>query len=294
MARTAVVSIGMRPRVLSPGRRSLARFVRRRTAVAGGIVSSVFVVMMLLGVWIAPYSAAATDYNHTLQLPSLAHLAGTDDFGRDIFSRIVVATRYSLGMGLGAVFLGAALGMAWGIASGFYGRAFDNVSMRIVDIMLAFPGILLAIVVVATLGPGLVNVVLAIGVFTIPSFARLVRAPALAAKAQEYAQAARALGASDSRIMARHLLPNVLPSCLVYVTLRIGTAILTASSLSFLGLGVQPPTPEWGAMLAQSRVFLNVAPHLVIGPGLAISLAVLGFNLLGDGMRDALDPRLRD
>lgn len=261
---------------------------------AGGIVSSVFVVMMLLGFWIAPYSATATDYNHTLQLPSLAHLAGTDDFGRDIFSRIVVATRYSLGMGLGAVFLGAALGMAWGIASGFYGRTFDNVSMRIVDIMLAFPGILLAIVVVAILGPGLVNVVLAIGVFTIPSFARLVRAPALAAKAQEYAQAARALGASNSRIMARHLLPNVLPSCLVYVTLRIGTAILTASSLSFLGLGVQPPTPEWGAMLAQSRVFLNVAPHLVIGPGLAISLAVLGFNLLGDGMRDALDPRLRD
>lgn len=261
---------------------------------AGGIVSSAFVVMMLLGLWIAPYSPAATDYNHTLELPSLAHLAGTDDFGRDILSRIVLATRYSLGMGLGAVFLGAALGMAWGIASGFYGRAFDNVSMRIVDIMLAFPGILLAIVVVAILGPGLVNVVLAIGVFTIPSFARLARAPALAAKAQEYAQAARALGASNGRIMVRHLLPNVLPSCLVYVTLRIGTAILTASSLSFLGLGVQPPTPEWGAMLAQSRVFLNVAPHLVIGPGVAVSLAVLGFNLLGDGMRDALDPRLRD
>lgn len=257
-------------------------------------MSVVFVVMMLLGIWIAPYSPAATDYNHTLELPTLAHLAGTDDFGRDIFSRIVVATRYSLGMGLGAVFLGAALGMAWGIASGFYGRAFDNVSMRIVDIMLAFPGILLAIVVVAILGPGLVNVVLAIGVFTIPSFARLARAPALAAKAQEYAQAARALGASNARIMVHHLLPNVLPSCLVYVTLRIGTAILTASSLSFLGLGVQPPTPEWGAMLAQSRVFLNVAPHLVIGPGVAISLAVLGFNLLGDGMRDALDPRLRD
>lgn len=294
MARTAVVSIGVRPRVVSPGRRSLARFVRRRTAVVGGIVSAVFVVMMLLGLWIAPYSPAATDYNYTLQLPSLAHLAGTDDFGRDILSRIIVATRYSLGMGLGAVSLGAALGMAWGIASGFYGRAFDNVSMRIVDIMLAFPGILLAIVVVAILGPGLVNVVLAIGVFTIPSFARLARAPALAAKAQEYAQAARALGASNGRIMVRHLLPNVLPSCLVYVTLRIGTAILTASSLSFLGLGVQPPTPEWGAMLAQSRIFLNVAPHLVIGPGLAISLAVLGFNLLGDGMRDALDPRLRD
>jgi glutathione transport system permease protein len=166
--------------------------------------------------------------------------------------------------------------------------------MRIVDILLAFPGILLAIVVVAILGPGLVNVVLAIGVFSVPSFARLARAPVLVAMGQEYVQAARAVGASNARIMTRHLLPTVLPPCLVYVTLRIGTAIITASSLSFLGLGVQPPTPEWGAMLAQSRLFLNVAPHLVIGPGIAISLAVLGFNLLGDGMRDALDPKLRD
>lgn len=283
-----------RPNVVSPGRRSVARFLRRRTAVAGGVVSLAFVVMMLLGPWIAPYPPTATDYNHTLVRPSPAHLAGTDDFGRDILSRLVIASRYSLGMGLGAVCLGAALGAAWGIASGFYGRAFDNISMRIVDILLAFPGILLAIVVVAILGPGLVNVVLAIGVFTVPSFARLARAPALAALGQEYIQAARALGASNARIMARHLLPVVLPPCLVYVTLRIGAAILTASSLSFLGLGVQPPTPEWGAMLAQSRLFLNVAPHLVIGPGIVISLAVLGFNLLGDGIRDALDPKLRD
>jgi glutathione transport system permease protein len=272
----------------------VARFLRRRTAVAGGIISLVFMATMLAGPWISPYPPTATDYEHTLARPSPTHLAGTDDFGRDILSRLIVASRYSLGMGLGAVCLGAALGAIWGIASGFYGRAFDNVSMRVVDILLAFPGILLAIVVVAILGPGLVNVVLAIGVFTIPSFARLARAPALAAMAQEYVLAARAMGASNSRIMARHLLPIVLPPCLVYVTLRIGAAILTASSLSFLGLGVQPPTPEWGAMLAQSRLFLNVAPHLVIGPGIAISLAVLGFNLLGDGIRDALDPKLRD
>jgi glutathione transport system permease protein len=272
----------------------MVRFLHRRTAVAGGLLSVVFVVMMLLGSWIAPYPPAATDYEHTLAPPSPGHLAGTDDFGRDILSRLIVASRYSLGMGLGAVCLGAALGTVWGIASGFYGRAFDNISMRIVDILLAFPGILLAIAVVAVLGPGLVNVVLAIGIFTIPSFARLARAPTLAALGQDYIQAARALGARNARIMARHLLPVVLPPCVVYVTLRIGTAILTASSLSFLGLGVQPPIPEWGAMLAQSRLFLNVAPHLVIGPGIAISLAVLGFNLLGDGIRDELDPRLRD
>jgi len=294
MARAVAVHVARAQHVASPGRRSVARFLARRTAIAGGIVSLAFIVMMLLGPWITPYRPTATDYEHTLGLPSPAHLAGTDDFGRDILSRIIVAASYSLGMGLGAVCVGAVVGVAWGIASGFYGRAFDNISMRIVDILLAFPGILLAIVVVAILGPGLFNVVLAIGVFSVPSFARLARAPVLAAMGQEYVQAARAVGASNARIMMRHLLPAVLPPCLVYVTLRIGTAIITASSLSFLGLGVQPPTPEWGAMLAQSRLFLNVAPHLVIGPGIAISLAVLGFNLLGDGMRDALDPRLRD
>lgn len=274
-------------------RRPWLRFVRRRTAVVGGIVTALFLVAMLLGDWIRPYPPAAVDYEHTLAPPSRNHLAGTDDFGRDILSRLLIGARYSLGMGLVATSAAAALGSAWGISSAFYGHTFDNVSMRAVDVLLAFPGILLAIAIVAVLGPGLVNVVIAVGIFGVPTFARLTRAPALAALGQEYIHAASALGAGNLRIMVRHILPSVMPSILVYFTLRVGTTILNASALSFLGLGVQPPTPEWGAMLATARLFLNVAPHLVLAPGIAISLAVLGFNLLGDGVRDALDPRLR-
>jgi glutathione transport system permease protein len=274
-------------------RRPWLRFVRRRTAVAGGIVTALFLLAMLLGDWIRPYSPAAVDYDHTLAPPSRTHLAGTDDFGRDILSRLLIGARYSLGMGLVATSAAAALGSAWGISSAFHGRTFDNFSMRAVDVLLAFPGILLAIAIVAILGPGLVNVVIAVGIFGVPTFARLTRAPALATMGQEYIHAARALGAGNLRIMVRHILPAVMPSILVYFTLRIGATILNASALSFLGLGVQPPTPEWGAMLATARLFLNVAPHLVLAPGIAISLAVLGFNLLGDGVRDALDPRLR-
>jgi glutathione transport system permease protein len=273
--------------------RSWLRFVKRRTAVAGGVITLVFLAMMVLGIWVTPYSPTAADYGHTLASPSLAHLAGTDDFGRDILSRLIAGARYSLGMGLAAVTLGASVGSVWGIASAFYGGAFDNVSMRVADILFAFPGILLAIAIVAVLGPGIVNVVIAVGVFSIPTFARLARGPALAAMSREYVQAARVMGAGNFRIMMRHLLPTALAPILVYFTLRIGTAILTASSLSFLGLGVQPPTPEWGAMLASGRLFINVAPQIVIAPGITISLAVLGFNLLGDGIRDALDPRLR-
>lgn len=248
---------------------------------------------MLLGDWIRPYPPAAVDYEHTLAPPSRDHLAGTDDFGRDIMSRLLIGARFSLGMGLVATTAAAALGSAWGISSAFHGRTYDNLSMRLVDVLLAFPGIMLALAIVAILGPGLVNVVIAVGIFGVPTFARLTRAPALAAMGQDYIHAARALGAGSLRIMVRHILPAVMPSILVYFTLRIGATILNASALSFLGLGVQPPTPEWGAMLATARLFLNVAPHLVLAPGIAISLAVLGFNLLGDGVRDALDPRLR-
>lgn len=268
--------------------------MRRRTAVAGGAITAVFLLAMLGGPWVAPYSPTAVDYNHTLTPPSPVHLLGTDDFGRDILSRLIAATRYSLGIGLIATCLGALLGSAWGIATAFYGRHFDNVSMRMVDIILAFPGFLLAIAIAAALGPGLWNVILAVGLYSIPTFARLVRGPALSAMGQEFVMAARALGAPNRRIMARHLFPVALPTTIVYASQRIGFAILIASSLSFLGLGVQPPIPEWGAMLATARDFLGVAPQLVLAPGLTISLAVLGFNLLGDGIRDALDPRLRD
>ena len=291
-AAPAAAEAGREP-AASVRRRPWLRFVRRRTAVAGGIITLLFLLATLLGDWIRPYPPAAVDYDHTLASPSLGHLAGTDDFGRDILSRLLIGARYSLGMGAVATSLGAALGSAWGVSSAYYGGGFDNFSMRAVDVLLAFPGILLAIAIVAILGPGLVNVVIAVGFFGVPTFARLTRAPALAAMGQEFIHAARALGAGNFRIMTRHVLPAVLSSILVYFTLRIGVTILNASALSFLGLGVQPPIPEWGAMLASGRVFLNVSPHLVLGPGVAISLAVLGFNLLGDGVRDALDPRLR-
>lgn len=283
------------PRVAGAAARhpAWARFFRRRTAVVGAIITATFLAITLLGFWVTPYPPRATDYSHTLAPPSLQHPAGTDDFGRDILSRLIVGARYSLGMGLSAVTLGAAIGSLWGVACAFNGGLFDNISMRIADVLFAFPGILLAIAIVAVLGPGLTNVVIAVGVFSIPTFARLVRAPSLAAMGQEYVSAARAVGAGGARIMFRHLLPTALPPIVVYFTLRIGTAILTASALSFLGLGVLPPTPEWGAMLAAGRLFINVAPQLVIAPGVTISLAVLGFNLLGDGLRDALDPRLR-
>lgn len=286
------------PTAAAAGRRVRSRpwmrFVRRRTAIAGGLVTGVFVLAMAAGAWIAPYPPGAVDYYHTLTPPSPAHVLGTDDFGRDILSRLIAATRYSLGIGLLATCLGAVLGSAWGVAAAFYGRAFDNLSMRVVDIMLAFPGYLLAIAFAAALGPGLWNIIFAVGFYSVPTFARLTRGSALSAMGQEFVMAARALGARSGRIMARHLFPVALPSMLVYASLRVGTAILIASSLSFLGLGVQPPTPEWGAMLATARSFIGVAPHLILAPGLTISLAVLGFNLLGDGIRDALDPRLRD
>ena len=278
----------------SPRARSWTRFLRRRTAVAGGVITAFFALAMLAGTWIAPYPPGAVDYYHTLTAPSPAHLLGTDDFGRDILSRLIAATRYSLGIGLVATCLGAVVGSAWGVATAFYGRQFDNLSMRLVDIMLAFPGYLLAIAFAAALGPGLWNIILAVGFYSVPTFARLTRGSALSAMGQEFVMAARAMGARSGRIMARHLFPVALPSMLVYTSLRVGTAILIASSLSFLGLGVQPPTPEWGAMLATARSFIGVAPHLILAPGLTISLAVLGFNLLGDGVRDALDPRLRD
>ena len=293
MGETALAGAAQPPAAASSGRRSWARFLRRRTAVAGGVIIAVFLSVTLLGRWIAPYPYAAVDYEHTLAPPSPAHLAGTDDFGRDILSRLIAGAPYSLGMGLSAVTLGAGVGALWGIACAFYRGAFDNISMRVADVLFAFPGILLAIAIVAVLGPGLTNVVIAVGFFSVPTFARLARAPALAAMGQEFVQAARAIGADNTRIMVRHLVPTVLPPIIVYFTLRIGTALLTASALSFLGLGVQPPTPEWGAMLASGRLFINVSPQLVIAPGVTISLAVLGFNLLGDGIRDALDPRLR-
>ena len=243
--------------------------------------------------WIAPYDPAAPDYVNVLQGPSAAHWAGTDTYGRDIFSRIIWGARISLTVGFLSVSLGALGGVGLGIVAGYYGGWTDSAVMRLCDLLLAFPGILLAIAVIAILGPGITNVIYAVAIFSIPVFARLARGTTLQLKRAVYVDAARAVGVGDGTIMLRHILPGTLPNVIVYFSMCIGTSILTAAALSFIGLGAQPPSPEWGAMLADGRTYMGVADHLTLFPGLAIFLTVLGFNLLGDGLRDALDPKLR-
>jgi glutathione transport system permease protein len=242
---------------------------------------------------LAPYDPATPDYDNVLASPSLAHLCGTDSFGRDIFSRIVWGGRISLSVGFVSVILGGAVGVALGLVSGFFGGWIDSLSMRFCDVLLAFPGILLVIGVVAVLGTGIDNVIYAVAVFSVPVFARLVRGSTLALKQTVYVQAARSIGVKPAMLMVRHILPGTLPAVIVYFSLRIGGAILTAASLSFIGLGAQPPSPEWGAMLADGRSYLGVDDYITLFPGIAIFITVLAFNLLGDGLRDALDQKLR-
>ncbi len=269
------------------------RFRRHRSGVVGLALTTVFALMALLGPVIRPYDPAQADYLNVSAGISAAHWLGTDNYGRDILSRTLVGARYSLSIGVLATAFSALLGSLWGLLTGYLGGWFDTLSGRIIDILLAFPGLLLAIGIIAIAGPGFKNVILATTIFGIPIFARLVRGSALALKERTYIEASQALAARPGRIMFRHVLPNILAPILVYVTLRIGTVILIAASLSFLGLGVQPPTPEWGAMLSEAQLYLAIDPLMAIAPGVAISLAVLGFNLLGDGLRDVLDPRIR-
>ena len=269
------------------------RFRRHRSGMVGLTLTTVFVLMAIVGPAVTPYDPAAADYLHVNAGMSAAHWLGTDNYGRDILSRTLVGARYSLSIGVLATAFSALIGSLWGLLTGYLGGWFDALSGRIIDIMLAFPGLLLAIGIIAIAGPGFRNVILATTIFGIPIFARLVRGSALATKERAYVEASQALAASSGRIMFRHVLPNILAPILVYITLRIGTVILIAASLSFLGLGVQPPTPEWGAMLSAAQLYLATDPLMAIAPGVAISLAVLGFNLLGDGLRDVLDPRIR-
>jgi len=269
------------------------RFRTKRIAIGAGIVLLLIVLAAVLAPWTAPYDPSAPDYQNVLAGPSLAHWFGTDAYGRDIFSRVIWGGRISLSVGFISVALGGAVGVILGLISGYLGGWADSLIMRFSDVLLAFPGILLAIGIVAVLGPGITNVIYAVAVFSVPVFARLVRGSTLALKQSVYVQASRSIGVRPVPLVLRHILPGTLPGVIVYVSLRIGTAILTAAALSFIGLGAQPPSPEWGAMLADGRSYLGVADQVTLFPGIAIFVTVLAFNLLGDGLRDALDQRLR-
>ena len=269
------------------------RFRKKRMAFAALGVILLLLAVAALAPWVAPYGAAAPDYDAVLEGPSWQHWAGTDTYGRDILSRLIWGGQISLTVGFVSVILGCVVGVALGIISGFFGGWLDGLVMRIMDVMLAFPGILPAIAVVALLGPGIVNVIYAIAISSVPVFARLVRGTTLALKQSLYVQASRSIGVSRAALMFRHILPGTMPAVIVYSSLRMGTSILTAAALSFIGLGAQPPSPEWGAMLSDGRSYLGVADHITIFPGMAILITVLAFNLLGDGLRDALDQKLR-
>lgn len=270
------------------------KFKKQRMALIAGIFIIVLFLIAIFGNVIAPYGSEEFDYEHILEGPTLQHLAGTDAYGRDIFSRILEGAKISLFVGILSVLLGAVGGTILGLISGFYGKWLDSIIMRICDVLFAFPGILLAIGIIAILGPGLENVVIAVAIFGVPSFARIVRSSTLALKSTVYVDATKSIGAKDRRLIWKHIFPGTVSSIIVYFTMKIGSAILTAASLSFLGLGAQPPTPEWGAMLSSGRDYLNTAPHVAIFPGIAIFVTVLAFNLLGDGLRDALDPKIKD
>lgn len=276
-----------------PARSSvLTRLLRHRSGAIGLVLSSFFVLLALFGGLLAPYPPARANYAAINQGISAAHWLGTDNFGRDLLSRILVGARYSIGIGVAASLLGACVGSLWGLWAGFAGGFWDALSMRLVDVLLAFPGLLLAIGFIAISGPGIVPLVLAASLFGLPIFARLARGATLSIKSRTHIEAAHTLGAKPARIVFQHILPNMIAPVLVYVSLRTGVTLLVASGLSFLGLGIQPPTPEWGAMLSESQLYLPIHPLMAFVPGIAITLAVLGFNLLGDGLRDVLDPTL--
>jgi peptide/nickel transport system permease protein len=262
--------------------------------VLGGLFLLALVVVAIFAPLIAPYDPIEIYPTEARQAPSPRHLAGTDKFGRDTMSRIIFGTRISLRVGLIGVAIALCIGGMVGLYAGYLGGRFDMIVCMLVNIMLAFPGILLALSIVAVLGPGLENVMVAVGISSIPQFLRVVRSSVLSAKEEVYVEAAKVAGCSNRRIIFRHILPNVVAPVIVLSTLWVGTAILIGASVSFLGLGVQPPTPEWGVMVSDGRNYLNSMWWLSTFPGLAIVLTVLAMNLLGDGLRDALDPRLKE
>jgi peptide/nickel transport system permease protein len=269
------------------------RFRRNRLALIGLFIVALIVTSAALAPWLAPQDPAKQSLFEKRARPGGKYLLGADEFGRDILSRVIYGARVALVVGLVSVGIALSLGVVLGSMAGFLGGWVDGAIMRAVEVLLAFPYLLLAIAVVSALGPSAINTTIAVGIWGTPPVTRIVRGAVLALTETEYVRAARALGASGPALIGRHILPNILPTVIVYGTLFMANAILVEAALSFLGLGVQPPTPSWGLMVATGRDFLLITPHITTIPGLAIMLAVLGFNLLGDGLRDALDPRLR-
>ena len=266
---------------------------KNKAALVGGAIVLIFILLAILAPVIAPYEPDKMHIKDKLQGPSADYWLGTDDKGRDILSRLLWGARISLTVGIVSTIIGAAVGIALGIVSGFYGGRVDSFIMRVCDVLLAFPGILLALAIVSVLGASTINVIFAVAFFAIPTFARIVRGSTLSVKKLEYIDAIRAMGARDSRIILKHILPNITSPIIVQFTLYIASAIITAAALSFLGMGTQPPTPEWGTMLSDGRSYIRTAPYITLFPGLAILMVVVGFNLFGDGLRDALDPKTK-
>ena len=270
------------------------RFIKNKATIVGSIILLFFFFIALFGPLLCHYDPNAIDLKSVYQHPSAEHLLGTDNLGRDMLTRIIVGARISLLVSFAGTIIGSLIGVALGVVAGYYGGLLDSLVSRFVDLLLAFPGLLLAIVVVAILGNGIVNTIAAIAFYSIPYVARMVRGIVITLKNSEYVQACRVMGASDLSIIITHIIPNSMSQIIVNTTLNLGTAILTASSLSFLGLGVTPPHPEWGAMLSQGREVIRYFPLAAIIPGVAITLVVLSFSIVGDGLRDALDPKLKN
>jgi peptide/nickel transport system permease protein len=291
LEQVATPTVKVKP--VSPWRDAWTSFRKNKIALAGSVIVLLFIIIALFAPVLAPYDHASGKLVERFMPPSSEHWFGTDDFGRDVLSRVIIGARMSLWIGFTAVIGSVIVGSILGVLAGFYGRFVDTIISRLFDIMLAFPSILLAIAIVAIIGPSLENAMFAIAIVNVPNFGRLIRSKVLSVKEEEYITAARAIGMSDFRILTHHIIPNSITPIIVQGTLAIATAIIEVAALSFLGLGAQSPDVDWGKMLDDSRAYLVQAPWTMIFPGLAIMLTVLGFNLMGDGLRDALDPKLK-
>ncbi|MGZ5102405.1 MAG: ABC transporter permease [Usitatibacter sp.] len=285
------IPVAAAPRELTPTQRALKRLVRRRGAMVGLALVILFVAIAVLAPWIAPFDPLATSWSAVRKAPGAQHWFGTDEIGRDVLSRVIWGARASLLAGVVSVSISLAIGVPVGLAAGYLGRWSDMLISRVTDAMLACPFLILAIALAAFLGPSLTNAMIAIGIAATPIFIRLTRAQVLAVKVEDYVEAARAVGNSHLRIVLRHIFPNVVAPLIVQATLAIAAAVIAEASLSFLGLGQQPPAPSWGSMLNTAKNYVENAPWMAVWPGASIFLLVLSFNLLGDGLRDALDPR---